>query len=150
MDNVTGGYPRGQLRVSDSDRDRAVAELSEHYQAGRLTLEEFEDRSGRALQARTGGELGGLFTDLPKAAVPEAAVPGAAVPGAGVPAAGAGAGLAGPRPLPAARIAVLCVVAVLVIGGVLGGLQHGYHASFGLLIPVIVLAVVARHRRCGR
>ncbi len=143
MDNVTGGYPRGQLRVSDSDRDRAVAELSEHYQAGRLTLEEFEDRSGRALQARTGGELGGLFTDLPKAAVP-----GAAVPGAGVPA--AGAGLAGPRPLPAARIAVLCVVAVLVIGGVLGGLQHGYHASFGLLIPVIVLAVVARHRRCGR
>ncbi len=143
MDNVTGGYPRGQLRVSDSDRDRAVAELSEHYQAGRLTLEEFEDRSGRALQARTGGELGGLFTDLPKAAVP-----GAAVPAAGVPA--AGAGLAGPRPLPAARIAVLCVVAVLVIGGVLGGLQHGYHASFGLLIPVIVLAVVARHRRCGR
>lgn len=150
MDNVTGGYPRGQLRVSDSDRDRAVAELSEHYQAGRLTLEEFEDRSGRALQARTGSELGGLFTDLPKAAVPAAGVPGAGVAGAGVPGAGAGAGLAGPRPLPAARIAILCAVAVLVIGGVLGGLQHGYHASFGLLIPVIVLAVVARHRRFGR
>lgn len=53
------------LRVSDADRDAAVAELSTHYQAGRLTADEFEDRSGRALTARTGRDLADLLTDLP-------------------------------------------------------------------------------------
>ena len=66
MDTPIRSFPRGDLRVSDADRDRAVAELSEHFQTGRLTQEEFEDRSGRALQARTGGELSELFTDLPR------------------------------------------------------------------------------------
>ena len=52
MSTATKDYPSGSMRVSDADRDQAIAELSEHYQAGRLTTEEFEDRSGRALQAR--------------------------------------------------------------------------------------------------
>ncbi len=65
MDTGIRGFPRGDLRVSDGERDQAVAELSEHFQAGRLTQDEFDDRSGRALQARTGGDLDGLFTDLP-------------------------------------------------------------------------------------
>jgi Domain of unknown function (DUF1707) len=50
MSTATKGHPSGSLRVSDADRDRAIAELSEHYQAGRLTTEEFEDRTGRALR----------------------------------------------------------------------------------------------------
>ncbi len=58
--------PPGGLRVSDADRDRAIAELSEHFQVGRLTAEELEDRAGRALQARTAGALAELFTDLPR------------------------------------------------------------------------------------
>jgi len=56
----------GDLRVSDADRDRAMAELSEHFQAGRLYGDEFEERSGRALQARTARELADLFADLPR------------------------------------------------------------------------------------
>jgi hypothetical protein len=55
----------GDLRVSDADRDAALAELSEHFQAGRITSEEFDERSGRALRARTERELADLFTDLP-------------------------------------------------------------------------------------
>ena len=70
MDTPTGDFQRGAIRVSDSERDQAVAELTEHYQAGRLTLEEFDDRSSQALQARTGSDLGALFTDLPKGAAP--------------------------------------------------------------------------------
>ncbi|HYX60431.1 MAG TPA: DUF1707 domain-containing protein, partial [Streptosporangiaceae bacterium] len=62
MSTATKGYPSGSMRVSDADRDRAIAELSEHYQAGRITTEEFEDRSGRALQARTTADLTDLFT----------------------------------------------------------------------------------------
>ena len=66
MSTATKGYPSGSLRVFDADRDRAIAELSEHYQAGRLTTEELEDRTGRALQAHTTADLAALFTDLPR------------------------------------------------------------------------------------
>src|SRR6266487_6615703 len=64
MSTATRDYPSSRLRVSDADRDRAIAELSEHYQAGRLTTEELEDRTGRALQARTSADLAALFSDL--------------------------------------------------------------------------------------
>ena len=33
---------------------------------GRLTTEELEDRTGRALRARTAADLAALFTDLPR------------------------------------------------------------------------------------
>ena len=70
MSTATRDHPSGSLRVSDADRDRAIAELSEHYQAGRLTTEELEDRTGRALQARTTADLAALFTDLPRRQAP--------------------------------------------------------------------------------
>jgi hypothetical protein len=65
MSTQTRGFPSGEMRASDADRDLALAELSEHFQTGRLTREEFDERSARALQARTGRELSELFTDLP-------------------------------------------------------------------------------------
>src|SRR5258708_7318554 len=65
MNATSPRFPDGSLRVSDAERDRALAELSDHYQAGRISSEEFEDRSGRALRARTGRELSSLFEDLP-------------------------------------------------------------------------------------
>lgn len=34
MHTTTRDYPPGALRVPDADRDRAVAELSEAFQAG--------------------------------------------------------------------------------------------------------------------
>ena len=65
MQTATRNYPPGDLRVSDADRDRAVSELSEAFQAGRITADEFEQRSGQALRARTGKELTALVADLP-------------------------------------------------------------------------------------
>ncbi|MQA06281.1 MAG: DUF1707 domain-containing protein [Streptosporangiales bacterium] len=58
-----------QLRCADSDRERVVEELREHYAAGRLTLDEFQERSDTAYAAKTFGDLGGLTADLPAAAL---------------------------------------------------------------------------------
>jgi Domain of unknown function (DUF1707)/Cell wall-active antibiotics response 4TMS YvqF len=56
-----------EQRVSDADRDGAVAELREHSVAGRLTLEELSDRIDRAYGARTKGDLAPIAADLPAA-----------------------------------------------------------------------------------
>jgi hypothetical protein len=60
------------LRASDADRDRAVAELREHTATGRLTLEEFSERVDRAVAARTLSELEEVRGDLPAAPVARA------------------------------------------------------------------------------
>jgi hypothetical protein len=71
------GYPG--IRASDEDRGRTAAALGEHYAAGRLTLEEFQERLDKVYAATTLGELGRLMTDLPGAdlgRVPERRAPG--------------------------------------------------------------------------
>ncbi|TDE00508.1 DUF1707 SHOCT-like domain-containing protein [Jiangella asiatica] len=55
------------LRVGDAERDTAVSALGEHFAAGRITKDEFDERSGRAWSARFGEELDQLFADLPQA-----------------------------------------------------------------------------------
>lgn len=62
------------LRVSDADRERAVVSLREHLLAGRLTLAEFSERAGAALQARVGADLARAQHDLPPAPA-QAALP---------------------------------------------------------------------------
>jgi hypothetical protein len=54
-----------RIRASDDDRDRAVALLREHAAAGRLTIEEFNERLDKAYAAKTLGELDELMEDLP-------------------------------------------------------------------------------------
>lgn len=53
------------IRVGDTERDDAVERLQEHAAAGRLSADEFSDRMGKALEARTRGDLSRLFIDLP-------------------------------------------------------------------------------------
>jgi Domain of unknown function (DUF1707) len=53
------------IRISDTEREEAVSALGEHLSSGRLELTEYEERCGRAVAARTRGELEALFTDLP-------------------------------------------------------------------------------------
>jgi hypothetical protein len=62
---MTRNYRPAAMRASDADRDAVVSDLSEHFQAGRLTAGELDERTGRALTARTWGELGELAADLP-------------------------------------------------------------------------------------
>ena len=54
------------LLVSDADRDRALTRLARHAAEGRLTADELEERSDRALAARTAGDIAALFADLPR------------------------------------------------------------------------------------
>ena len=65
MNAMTRNYLPAQMKASDSDRDAVVSDLGEHFQAGRLTAGEFDERTGRALVARTWGELRDLLADLP-------------------------------------------------------------------------------------
>jgi len=69
------GFPPGDLRVSDGERDRALSELSEAYQVGRITAGEFDHRSTQALSAQTGKELAAVLADLPLDGSPARAVP---------------------------------------------------------------------------
>ncbi|MEO5711187.1 MAG: DUF1707 domain-containing protein [Nocardioidaceae bacterium] len=65
-----------ELRIGDDDREAAVTALGEHYAAGRLTKDEYDERSQRAWEARTMSALTPLFADLPRAqAAPRATVP---------------------------------------------------------------------------
>ena len=52
-------------RAGDSDRDSVVTALRDHLVAGRLTLDEFSERTGVALTARTKAELEAVLADLP-------------------------------------------------------------------------------------
>ena len=54
------------LRVSDEQRERAAADIREHYAAGRLTDDELSERVQAAYSARTEGELKALTADLPR------------------------------------------------------------------------------------
>jgi hypothetical protein len=60
--------PDDTLRVSDAERDATVRTLGDNAAVGRLTLDELEDRAGRALAAKTRGELAALTSDLPQQA----------------------------------------------------------------------------------
>ena len=59
-----------QLRIGDAERDRAVAALGDHFAAGRLTNEEFEQRMEQAIKARFNDDLEPLFVDLPRTVEP--------------------------------------------------------------------------------
>jgi hypothetical protein len=129
-------FPSGSFRVSDADRDVALAELTLHFEAGRLTSEELDERTGRILTARTGTELETQLTDLP-------------ILGATAPA---------PADYPTARpvshlapglLAVVMVAAIAVVLALSAGHAHGVHtwnAAVPLLIGILVLKRLGRRR----
>jgi lipopolysaccharide export LptBFGC system permease protein LptF len=138
-----GRYPADDLRLSDADRDRAVTELSEHFQAGRLTAEEFDERSGQALRARTGKDLAVLLADLPAKQAPETSPVASAE--------SAQPSLHHRRPAASAALVALVVVAAVV------ALHSGNQGHGGLLalLPLLVVLLVVRRlagggRRRGR
>ena len=131
------------MRVSDSDRDAAVSDLSEHFQAGRLTAGEFDERMGRALAARTWGELRDLLADLPATRLASQA-----------PAARSFS--TQPRPLSGRSapplIAVLAGIGITT--AVLVNVTHGRLGFIWLLLPVLLIARrlscdPRAPRRCG-
>ena len=132
MNATPGNYPSAQMKASDADRDAVLSDLSEHFQAGRLDAGEFEDRSGRALAARTWGELRDLLQDLP--AGPR--IPATASPGV-------------PPRRPFGR-AVLVPVAVLAVIGIAAAMSPGHaHARWGVLWLLFPILLIARRMTCS-
>ncbi len=52
------------MRASDRDRDVVLGVLAEGYADGRITKEEYDERSGATAAAKTLGELPALIVDL--------------------------------------------------------------------------------------
>ena len=76
--NIRSGFLRDtidrvgapDLLVSDAERRRVAEDLREHYEAGRLTLEEFEERIDETNSARTRTQLEHVLRQLPSARLP--------------------------------------------------------------------------------
>jgi len=61
-------WPRGgphALRIGDAERDAAAADLGEHYAAGRLSLDELNERLDAVFSSKTFGHLSRVMADLP-------------------------------------------------------------------------------------
>lgn len=148
VDTPRRDFPQGAIRVSDAERDAAVAELSQHYQQGRLTGAEFDERSGQAFAARTGDQLHALFVDLPSIAtsVPQSQNELPAVPGVRTPARpGASRG----------RVVAACIIGYIALSNGIGALVSAagqdWGSAIGAIIPTTILALIVlalvRHRR---
>lgn len=134
MDTAQGRQRLPQMKASDADRDEVVTALSEHFQAGRLTTEELEDRTGGALSARTLGELDALTADLPPRRPAK-------------PAQQLNRQRRG-QPELAVIAAVLAVLAVAVaVVALVAGIRTGHH-SLGIwgVVPIALIVI----RRLGR
>ena len=62
---VEEGRSHPVLRVSDAERHRVVMVLQEHCAQGRLTVDEFSERTSEALASRTEADLERVLRDLP-------------------------------------------------------------------------------------
>lgn len=134
--DIASTTPAPPVRIGDAERDQAIAELGDHFAAGRLLREELDERVDQALHARFSTDLDPLFVDLP------AAVP-AAAPALG----GSGRALGGPPPW----APVMWMLPVLVVAAVAGEVVlHAPFLLWGLVWMAVVLRVTGRrglHRR---
>ena len=145
------------IRASDHDRQQVVDRLRSAVADGRLTVDEYVDRMGRAYQAVTYGDLAPLCADLPA----DGSVVGRAAPapaGARVAGPGRGGMLAGlPAVLKVLWTIWLTAVSVNVVVWVLASVTSGHLAypwplwvagPWGAVL--FVQSVSAMHLRCGR
>jgi Domain of unknown function (DUF1707) len=127
---------RGRMRASHADREQVIDTLKTAFVHGRLTRDELDARTGRALAARTYAELSAVTADIP--AVPSAA---------------AAAGLARPptpaRRWPLARAAaksrgclVLAFALVLFAANVIGNPYHPWSSLSAFVALCLVLAAL--------
>ena len=77
---MPGGY--GSMRSSTADRERAIDVLKAAFAEGRLSRDEFVDRSERVYRSLTYAELAALTADLPAGPLGALAQPGLAYPAA--------------------------------------------------------------------
>lgn len=123
--------PATPVRIGDVERDQAISDLGDHFAAGRLTREEFDERADQAMQARFSTDLEPLFADLPKSSpIRTESEPAAVRPG-------------GPPPWAYAMWLMPFVLVAAIAGSIL------LHAPFLLWVLVwfVVMGKLTHHRR---
>ena len=73
-----GPYSDQHLRVSDAERQAVTDRLAEHFADGRLDQAEFDERVGRAMNAKTRADLAACSTTCRKQGLRRPEPPGAA------------------------------------------------------------------------
>lgn len=63
------------IRIGTAEREKALEALTQHFSDGRLTVSEFDERSGQITAATTRGQLDKVFADLPALTPPAPARP---------------------------------------------------------------------------
>ena len=139
MDTPERDFPQGAIRVSDAERDATVAELSQHYQQGRLTAAEFDERSGQALTAKTGDQLHALFVDLPSISTSPLPLQHDLLMEPGVQA------VARPR-RSRGRVIAACVIGYFMLGNAISALSsaggQNWGSALGAIIPTLILGLI--------
>ncbi len=135
------GVAPGSMRVSDLDRIEVTNLLCRHYADGRLTEDEFHERTGKAAAAKTRDDLSPLVVDLPPLDVP---------PPPGPPQ------LSGPAPLPRPfqhhhsilRVVFLVFLAMWVLGATQAMLGMRFlFVPWPLIIVAFIVLRATRHHR---
>lgn len=133
------------MRVSDADRSAVAERLGRHFADGRLDQAEFDERTSRALAAKTRGDLAGIFEDLPD--LPDDAADDRD-----------GGGPASPAPsrpaLPRRRgrrhpvlMWALVIVACIASWNVIGWGHFWFHPILWPVILLVILVLAARNSR---
>ena len=127
--------PSTPVRIGDAERDRAISDLGDHFAAGRLSREEFDERADQAMQARFSTDLDPLFADLPK------------------PAPAAQQSWGPPRPVggPPPWAYVMWLLPLVAIAAVVGGIfLHAPFLLWALIWMAVILKVTGHRRRYRR
>lgn len=132
--------PSPQLRISDQNRETALSALGEHMSAGRIDIDEYGERSARITAAKTRGELGEIFADLPAPhpryeETPQAAVAPPPEPAsAPAPRPAAPVGWSSSQRFVAAIVPLTWIVAIALIAAVSGHLWPVIFVPIGLTV----------------
>jgi hypothetical protein len=129
------------IRASDADREAVAGVLKDAYTDGRITLEEFNERTTAAFTGKTWGDLRVLTRDLP-----EKADLGADLPSPPLPAAPR---LDPGRQVPARRQPRRSRLAPILVIWIIAGLASHSFAVAGVLVLVGIVALLAGSFQAG-
>ncbi len=132
------GHADQHIRVSDAERTQVADRLAVHFGEGRLNQAEFDERVAQAMNAKTRGDLSGLFDDLPEPGPP--AAPGTSGT-SGTPARGEHGTAPSLRPAVNPLWLVLLVV-VITAGGTAGEAVFGHVPGIKTWLTVGVIAAI--------
>jgi hypothetical protein len=139
------------MRASDLDRDAVVATLRDAYTAGRLTLEEFDERTTAAYSGKTWGELRKLTEDLPAQPILGADVPARHSSAPALPAHPPRANGSVPPPVQRRRrpVAFFPIVALWIVLALATRSTHEVVGPTLVLVMAVVFVSLARRRLTG-